>query len=199
MLDAGGRPLCEVVENSPSGLARLVGALSTLGRAWRVEQVLGSSAARDLRAGVGVRMLGDARADGSRASLGEPEKDDEGRWRIAPGEPWCVNAVNRSDVPIYANFVLVFPDGRIVVPCPPCPDDRIQPGGAATRCAPAAFEIAAEPVRLYCVWTPRWHEFSALAQSGFSIERSPSQTESWSLSDFAFETWVCSSTELAVR
>jgi uncharacterized caspase-like protein len=180
VLDAGGRALSAVAEDSPSGCGRLVAALSTLGRAWRLEQLLGSSAARDLRTGVGVKRLEEA---------------------------WSVSAVNRSDVPIYANFVVVCPDGRIVVPCPPCPDDRTQPGAVATRCALPEFEIppeqagfyAGEPVRLYGVWTPRWHDLSALAQGGFSLAPDPSGADTWSLSELAEEMWVCDATEIAVR
>jgi uncharacterized caspase-like protein len=207
VLDADGRALSAVAEDSPVGIGRLVGALSTLARARRLEQILGSSLARDLRTRVAVKLLGEARADGSRATLGEPEKDGEDRLRIAPGQAWCVTAVNRSDVPIYANFVLVFPDGRIVVPCAPCPDDRIPPGGAAARCAPDPFAIPTDPesfrsdapVRLYCVWTPRWHDFSALQQGGFSLAASSSGADSWSASELGGETWTCDEMEIAVR
>lgn len=207
LLDATGRTVCELALDSEAALARLSNGLATLGRAWRAKQILPASAARGLSAEMTVRMLGEAREDGSRPVLEPPGKDADGRLRIAPGRAWSVFVENRSEVPIYASFVLVFPDGEIVVPCPPGPDDRVQPGGAPGRCTPGELEIppelagfyADEPVRLYGVWTPRWQDLSALAQGPFSLGPGSRGADSWSSSDLVTESWSTQTLEISLR
>jgi uncharacterized caspase-like protein len=207
VLDSAGRTLSELVELSETGSARLVTAIATLGRAWRVEQVLPAQFASDLRAEVSLRMLGPARLDGSRPTLGSPERDGSGRWRIRPGKAWCVSVVNRSDVPLYANVVIVYPDGKIVVSCPHDPEDRMAPGGAPARCSLDEIEIppgseafyAEEPVRLYCLLTPRRRDLSMLAQEGFTTAAGAGPVNSWSASSLVDELGSTIALEIVVR
>jgi hypothetical protein len=207
VLDSAGRALSDVVEMSETGRAQLVRAIATLGRAWRVEQVLPAQVASDLRAEVSLRMLGAARPDGSRPTLGSPERDGSGRWRIRPGKAWCVSVVNRSDVPLYANVVVVYPDGRIVVSCPPGPEDRMAPGGAPARCSLDEIEIppgseafyADEPVRVYCLLTPSRRDLSMLAQEAFTTASAAGNASSWSASSLVDEIGSTIALEIAVR
>lgn len=195
ILDADGRALAQVAADGPEGIRRLVEATATLARSWRAQELLRSPVASGFPATLAVRLLGERREDGSRPDLDEPEKDARGRFRIPAGTPWSAAVSTPSDVQLRASFVLVFPDGRIAVPRSSGAADRIEPGAIVIPAGSEAF-FAEEPVRLYCILSPRRRDLSAFAQDGFPGEQG---APGWSASELADETWACVSAEIAVR
>jgi hypothetical protein len=57
---------------------------------------------------------------------------------------------------------------------------------------------AGEPVRLYCVLTPRWHDLSALAQGPFALDAVARGVQESGASPLAFETWSTTVLEISV-
>ncbi len=207
VLDRDGRALWgHDVDDTDPGIGRLTSALSTLGRAWRTEQMLPAAGARDLQAEVALQLLGEVQEDGSYSSLGPPERDERGRWRITAGQRWSVSVANHSDVPVYSTLVLVCPDGEVVVPCRPVQDDQLLPGGRPAVCPTLDIQIpegleafyAGEPVRLYCVLTPRWHDLSTLEQGPFALDAVARGAQESGASPLAFETWSTTVLEISV-